>query len=250
MSTAIEFIDVKKSFGNDTVLHGVNLKIPKGSITVIIGFSGAGKSVLMKHLLGLFVPTSGVVKVLGQNVAELNEEEITKFRCKFGVLFQNSALFDDMSSVDNVAFPLWEHRKDFGKERIEKISKEKLLMVGLDEKHHYKLPSALSGGMRKRVGLARAIALDPEIIIYDEPTTGLDPIITEMVDNLILSTHKQHEGRTSVVVSHDLHAAFRIGDYIAMLVEGKIIMAGTPQEFLDSTNELVSRFVSKGVYRK
>lgn len=248
---AISLTNVRKTFdGNDYVLQGINLQIPKGSITVIIGFSGAGKSVLTKHLLGLIKPTEGEVEVLGQRIDQMDEQQITKFRCNFGVLFQNAALFDDMSALENVCFPLVEHRKDLSRKQIVEIATSRLVMVGLDPKHHNKNPSALSGGMRKRVGLARAIALDPEILIYDEPTTGLDPIMTEMVDNLILSTHKHREGITSLVVSHDLYAAFRIGDYIAMLDGGKILLFGTPKDFMESKIELVHRFVSKGILRQ
>jgi phospholipid/cholesterol/gamma-HCH transport system ATP-binding protein len=165
------------------------------------------------------------------------------------VLFQNAALFDDMTAIENVCFPLKEHRRDMSRKQIREAAAARLKLVNLDEKDFDKLPSELSGGMRKRVGLARAIALDPEILLYDEPTTGLDPIMTEMVDNLILSTHKHREGLTSIVVSHDLEAAFRIGDYVAMLDKGKILLFGTPQDFLSSDIELVRRFVSKGIRR-
>lgn len=248
---AIEVIDLKKSFdGKEFVLNGINLKIPRGDITVIIGFSGTGKSVLLKHLLGLLKPTSGTVKVLGKDTTGLSEIENRKIRTHFGVLFQYAALFDDMSVLDNVLFPLKEHRRDLKKSEMEAIAKEKLDEAGLDPKHFDKTPSELSGGMRKRCGLARALALDPDIIVYDEPTTGLDPVLTEMVDDLIVSTHKRKKGTTSIAVSHDLHAAFRIADHVAMLDNGKVLLFGTPQDFLDSDIDLVKRFVSKGVNRK
>ncbi|NQZ19372.1 MAG: ATP-binding cassette domain-containing protein, partial [Bdellovibrionales bacterium] len=173
--------------------------------------------------------------------------EMREFRKNFGMLFQYAALFDDMSVIDNVRFPLKEHRKDLSKSQITEIAFEKLKQSGLDEKHYKKLPGEVSGGMRKRCGLARALALDPDILIYDEPTTGLDPILTEMVDNLILNTHNHNKGSSSLVVSHDLHAAFRIGDYVAMLDSGKVLLHGPPKDFLNSDNPLVSRFVSKGV---
>jgi len=248
--TAIEVKDLKKSFdGKEFVLKGVNLEIPVGYITVLIGFSGTGKSVLLKHFLGLEKPTSGSVEILGQPMETLNEREMTDFRKKFGVLFQGAALFDDMTTIENVSFPLIEHRSSLSPIEIRKIAEGKLRSVGLAEKDFNKIPAELSGGMIKRTGLARAIALDPEIILYDEPTTGLDPIMTEMVDNLIQDTHRLKEGVTSVVVTHDLSAAFRIGDYVAMLADGKVILFGTPEDFLDSEIALVQKFVAKGMKR-
>ena len=247
---AIEVDNLKKTFnGQDYVLQGINLAIPRGKITVLIGFSGTGKSVLMRHMLGLERPTSGHINVFGEDLTIMTDELITLFRRRFGVLFQNAALFDDMTAIDNVAFPLKEHRRDLRRKQMYEIAASRLKLVGLTEGDHNKLPSELSGGMRKRVGLARAIALDPEILFYDEPTTGLDPIMTEMVDNLILDTHRHREGMTSVVISHDLSAAFRIGDYVAMLDKGKVLLFGTPQDFIESEIELVKRFVTKGLQR-
>ncbi|MCM2282416.1 MAG: ATP-binding cassette domain-containing protein [Bdellovibrionaceae bacterium] len=247
---AIEIRDLKKSFdAKDYVLNGIDLAIPKGKITVIIGFSGTGKSVLLKHILGLLKPTSGEIRVLGRNLSEMDVAELTEFRQHYGMLFQYAALFDDMSALENVLFPLREHRRSMPKAEMRRIAMERLKQSGLDEKHYHKLPSELSGGMRKRVGLARALALDPDLMIYDEPTTGLDPVLTEMVDNLIVSTHNLRQGTTSIVVSHDLYAAFRIGDYIAMLNAGKVLLTGTPQDFLNSDIELVKKFVSKGVHK-
>lgn len=247
--SAISIKDLKKSFdgGKEFVLKGIDLEIPKGSLTAIIGFSGTGKSVMLKHLLGLFKPTSGYIEVLGQDLSKLNDDQLTAFRCKFGVLFQSAALFDDMSVIENVCFPLIEHRRDLKEPQVLRIAEEKLIEVGLEAKHFQKLPSQISGGMQKRTGLARALALDPEILIYDEPTTGLDPILTEMVDNLILSTHKNKEGLTSIMVSHDLSAAFRIADYIAMLDSGRVLLFGTPDDFFKTDIELVKRFVDKGM---
>lgn len=248
---AIDIKNLKKTFdGKDFVLNGLDLEIPKGKITVIIGFSGTGKSVLLKHILGLLKPTSGEIKVLGKDIGQMDVEEITKFRQHYGMLFQYAALFDDMSAVENVMFPLREHRREMSKSKMREVAFEKLKQSGLDEKHYNKLPSELSGGMRKRVGLARALALDPDLMIYDEPTTGLDPILTEMVDNLIVSTHNLKQGTTSIVVSHDLYAAFRIGHYIAMLNNGKVLLSGTPQDFFNSEIELVKKFVSKGVHKE
>lgn len=246
---AILLTDLKKSFdqGKDFVLKGVDLQIRRGSLTAVIGFSGTGKSVVLKHILGLYKPTSGRVEILGQDLSTLNTNDLTKFRCNFGVLFQGSALFDDMTVLENVCFPLEEHRRNLKKDQVIQIAIDKLKMVGLDPKHFEKLPSQISGGMQKRTGLARALALDPEILIYDEPTTGLDPILTEMVDNLILETHKLNQGTTSVMVSHDLGAAFRMADFIVMLDAGKVLLSGTADDFFKSDIELVKRFVDKGI---
>lgn len=247
---AIEVIDLKKTFnGEDYVLNGLNLVVPKGKITVIIGFSGTGKSVLLRHILGLIKPTSGHIKILGQDITTLSDDDAIQMRMKFGVLFQYAALFDDMSVLGNVLFPLREHRKDLSMSQMKEIAYEKLKLAGLDEKHYNKLPSEISGGMRKRCGLARALALDPDVLVYDEPTTGLDPILTEMVDNLILSTHNHKEGSSTLVVSHDLHAAFRIGDYVAMLDSGKVLLYGPPKVFFETDIPLVKKFVDKGVHK-
>ncbi len=245
---AVKLTDVKKSFdGKEFILKGIDLEIPRGSLTAIIGFSGTGKSVMLKHLLGLFRPTSGSVEILGHDVSRFNKDQMTKFRCNFGVLFQSAALFDDMTVLENVCFPLQEHRRELKYNQVIKIAEDKLHSVGLDPKHFQKLPSQISGGMQKRTGLARALALDPEILIYDEPTTGLDPILTEMVDNLIKETHEQRQGITSIMVSHDLSAAFRIADHIAMLDSGRVLLFGTPEDFYNSDIELVRRFVDKGM---
>ncbi len=245
---AVVLEDLKKSFdGKEFVLKGIDLKIPKGSLTSIIGFSGTGKSVMLKHILGLYRPTSGVVKILGKDLRSLDDDQLTIFRCNFGVLFQSAALFDDLTVFENICFPLVEHRRHLSKAEIEKIAMDKLRMVGLDPKHNHKLPSQISGGMQKRTGLARALALDPEILIYDEPTTGLDPILKEMVDNLILETHQARQGTTSIMVSHDLHAAFRIADFIVMLDAGKVLLSGTAEDFYKSELEFVRKFVDKGM---
>ncbi len=248
---AVKFRDVKKTFdGKEFVLKGLDLEVEKGSLTAIIGFSGTGKSVCLKHILGIFRPTSGSIEVLGQDLGPMSSEELTQFRQKFGVLFQSAALFDDMSVLENVAFPLFEHRRNLKPAKVYEIAEKKLQQVGLESKHYQKLPSEISGGMQKRCGLARALALDPEIIIYDEPTTGLDPILTEMVDNLIVETHNARPGTTSIMVSHDLYAAFRIANKIAMLDSGRVLLYGTAEDFYNSEIELVKRFVSKGMKRK
>ncbi len=248
---AVDMSDVKKSFdGKEFVLNGIDLKIPKGKITVIIGYSGTGKSVLLKHILGLLHPTSGSIKVSGKEITSMTDEQLTKLRQDYGMLFQYAALFDDMTAIENVMFPLKEHRRDMPRSERLQIAKDRLKDSGLDPKHFNKLPAEMSGGMRKRVGLARALALDPDILIYDEPTTGLDPVLTEMVDNLIVSTHNLRKGSTSIVVSHDLYAAFRIADHVAMLDSGRVLLHGTPEDFLNSEIDLVKRFVAKGVRKE
>ncbi len=249
--SAIELTDVKKTFdGKEFVMNGINLKIPNGQITVIIGYSGTGKSVLLKHILGLLKPTSGSIKVAGRELTEMTDQQLTEMRQGYGMLFQYAALFDDMNALENVMFPLREHRRKMKPAEMIEIAKARLHDAGLDPKHFEKLPSEMSGGMRKRVGLARALALDPQILIYDEPTTGLDPVLTEMVDNLIVSTHNLRKGSTSVIVSHDLYAAFRIADHVAMLDNGRVLLYGTPDDFLHSEIDLVKRFVSKGVRKE
>lgn len=249
-SLAIRVTNLKKTFdGKEFVLNGMTLDVPRGSLTAIIGFSGTGKSVLLKHILGLFRPTSGKIEVLGEDIATKSRDELTIFRRKFGVLFQGAALFDDMSVLENVCFPLIEHRPDLPVEKVIEIATQKLIQVGLEPKHFQKLPSQISGGMQKRTGLARALALDPEILFYDEPTTGLDPILTEMVDNLIVETHRHRPGITSVMVSHDLEAAFRIADHVAMLDKGQVLLYGPPEVFFGTDIDLVKRFVAKGMKR-
>lgn len=248
---AVEIKDVKKTFDEkDFILNGIDIQIPKGQITVIIGFSGTGKSVLLKHILGLLKPTSGSIKVRGEEITTMTDDQLAKMRQGYGMLFQYAALFDDMSALENVIFPLKEHRRELSREEMVEIAKARLSDSGLDKKHFNKFPAEMSGGMRKRVGLARALALDPEILIYDEPTTGLDPVLTEMVDNLIVSTHNSRKGSTTIVVSHDLYAAFRIADHVAMLDGGRVLLYGTPDDFLNSDIDLVKRFVSKGVRKE
>lgn len=241
MELAIECNDLHKAFGSAKIHMGINLKIVKGAITYIIGPSGTGKSVLLKQMSGLLAPDKGTVLVDGEDITKITSKEMFRVRKKFGILFQNAALFDSMTVMENVAFPLFEHSKKSKKE-IESIVIEKLRLVGLKNVEH-KMPSELSGGMRKRVGLARAIALEPDIILYDEPTTGLDPIMCDVIDNLIYDTQKQL-GITSVVISHDIESSLKIADYIAMIYQGKVIMYGTPEEFKVTDNPYVKQFFS------
>jgi phospholipid/cholesterol/gamma-HCH transport system ATP-binding protein len=238
---AIRIVDLHKSFGMQKVLDGVDLEIEKGKITVIIGKSGGGKSVLLKHLIGLIKPDQGEIWINGTEITKLKEKELNEIRIKFGMLFQEAALFDSMDVFDNIAFPLREHTKKAEKE-IEKIVENKLKQVGL-LRFGDKMPAELSGGMRKRVGLARALALDPETILFDEPTSALDPIISLTILELIKET-QTYLNKTYVVISHDLMGMFRIADKVAFLSEGKIIEYGTPYEIRKSKNEVTMEFLN------
>ena len=236
----IELIKVCKSFKGQKVLDNLDLQIEPEKITVIIGRSGSGKSVLLKHIIGLIKPDSGQVLVNGIDTAKLNDKELNEIRKVFGMLFQDAALFDSMTVGENVAFPLKEHTK-LSKKEIDEIVEEKLLEVDLKNVTH-KMPSELSGGMRKRVGLARAIALNPKIVLFDEPTTGLDPIMCEGIDNLIINTQR-HTKATFVVISHDIRSTFKIAHKVAMLYKGKIVEIGTPEEIRSSNNPVIKRFI-------
>lgn len=238
---AIEVKDVHKSFDGLPVLKGVDLQIPRGEITVIVGGSGVGKSVLLKHMIGLMKPDRGSIVVDGVDITRLGSRELNRIRRKFGMLFQSAALFDSMTVEENVAFPLREHTK-LKPRQIRRKVREKLRLVGL-ERVEAKMPAELSGGMRKRVGLARAIALEPEIILYDEPTTGLDPILCDAIERLIKRMQEELD-ITSVVISHDIEGSFRIANHLAMLHAGHIIEAGRPEEFRNSANPAVRQFLS------
>ncbi len=238
----IEIRDVHKSFNGQPVLRGVNLTIPRGKITVIIGPSGCGKTVLLRHIIGLVKPDRGQVAVDGVDISKLSRAELNEFRSRFGMLFQSAALFDSLTVFENVAFPLREHKLMKDEEKIGHIVREKLSLVGLEGATE-KMPSELSGGMKKRVGLARAIVLEPEIVLYDEPVTGLDPIMSVAIDNLILSM-QQTLKITSVVISHDIESAFRVADQIAMIHQGRIIECGGPKELARSENPVVREFLS------
>lgn len=240
MDDIIELIDVHKSFGKQKVLDGLSLKVPRGRTTVIIGLSGGGKSVVLKHMIGLIKPDQGQVLVAGQDITQLDDRELNQARRRFGMLFQDAALFDSMNVGDNVAFPLREHSK-LNEKDIMKLVTEKLAMVGLTGAE-VKMPSQLSGGMRKRAGLARAIALEPEIILFDEPTTGLDPLLTDAINRLIKDT-QERLNITAVVISHDLAGAYRIAHNIAMLYQGRIVASGTPDEIRASQDPVVQQFI-------
>jgi phospholipid/cholesterol/gamma-HCH transport system ATP-binding protein len=236
----IKLVDIHKSFGKQKVLDGLDMEIEDGKTTVIIGRSGGGKSVLLKHIIGLMKPDSGQVFIDDTDITKLNDKGLNEVRKRFGMLFQEAALFDSMNVGENVAFPLREHTKMRGDE-IRQIVTDRLRAVGLTGVEE-KMPSELSGGMRKRVGLARAIALHPKIVLFDEPTTGLDPVMTEAINQLILDTQKSFN-LTCVVISHDIQSIFRIGHRIAMLYEGKIIEYGSPDEIKASTNPVMAQFI-------
>jgi phospholipid/cholesterol/gamma-HCH transport system ATP-binding protein len=236
----IELRGVYKSFGAQAVLRGVDLAVPTGRITVIIGRSGSGKSVMLKHMIGLIKPDRGQVLVAGEDLAVMDDRQLNRVRRRFGMLFQDAALFDSMTVFDNVAFPLREHTR-LGKEEIRRIVRQKLELVGL-KGVEYKMPNQLSGGMRKRVGLARAIALDPEIILFDEPTTGLDPPLADAINDLIIDTQRRL-GVTAVVISHDIAGAYKVGHKIAMLYQGRIIAQGTPEQIQNCDDPVVQQFI-------
>ncbi len=237
----IKLVNIHKTFGKQQVLKGVNLEIEDGMTTVIIGKSGGGKSVLLKHIIGLVKPDQGQVIVDDVDITTLNDHNLNEVRKKFGMLFQDAALFDSMTVGENVAFPLREHTK-LSEDEINKIVADRLGAVGLKGIEN-RLPSQLSGGMRKRVGLARAIALQPEIVLFDEPTTGLDPVLTEAINQLILDTQRNYH-LTCIVISHDLGSIFKMGHKVAMLYEGKIIEYGTPEEIKSSVNPVTVQFLS------
>ena len=237
----IEVIDLYKSFDSQKVLRGVNLKIETGETMVIIGRSGCGKSVLIKHMMGIMRPDSGKISIDGRNVFQIGESEINHFRTQLGMLFQGAALFDSLSVRENVGFSLYEHTS-LSHEEIDKRVKEKLRMVGLSGVEDV-MPADLSGGMKKRVGLARAICTEPHIVLYDEPTTGLDPIMADAINDLIIRLQKRLR-ITSIVVTHDMKSAYKLGTRIAMLYNGNIVEVGTPDEIRNSTNPLVQQFIT------
>jgi phospholipid/cholesterol/gamma-HCH transport system ATP-binding protein len=236
----IETRALKKSFGPQPILDGVDLCIESGESAVIIGRSGGGKSVLLKHLIGLLQPDSGEVLIDGENIARMNERQLLRVREKFGMVFQGAALFDSMTVAENVAFPL-ERKGKHTRGEIEKLVAKALEVVDLPNTQHKK-PAELSGGMRKRVGLARAIVYEPQILLYDEPTTGLDPIVSDSIDKLIMRV-RDHLKVTSVVVTHDMRSAQRVGNHVMLLHNKKIYAHGTPEEIFSSQDAVIRQFV-------
>jgi phospholipid/cholesterol/gamma-HCH transport system ATP-binding protein len=236
----ISVIDLHKSFGDQPVLRGVNLELEKGKITTIIGGSGSGKTVLLKHLNALLLPDHGSVMVDGVDITKLGESALNNVRQKFGVLFQGAALLDSMTIFDNVAFPLREKTRLL-EAQIARRVEERLDQVELGGMG-YKFPAQVSGGMKKRAGLARALVMEPEIILFDEPTTGLDPLLGKSIHNLIRKMHAAF-GFTGVIVSHDIPEVFRISDRVALLANGVITEQGPTDEFVQSSNPMVRQFV-------
>ncbi|MED5578453.1 MAG: ABC transporter ATP-binding protein [Nitrospinota bacterium] len=237
----IEVRDLTKSFSDNEVLRSLNLKVEEGKITAIIGRSGEGKSVLFKHIIGLMNPDSGDVYIDDIKISDLSAQELNKVRAKFGVLFQSAALFDSMTVKENVAFPLAEH-SEFSKDEINNRVRDSLRLVEL-EGIEDRMPSQLSGGMRKRVGLARAIIREPEIILYDEPTTGLDPILADSIHGLILSLQRKLN-ITSLVITHDVDNTLKFAHSVAMLHDGKILTHCTPEEIKLVEDPFVQQFLS------
>jgi phospholipid/cholesterol/gamma-HCH transport system ATP-binding protein len=238
---AIEFVDVHKAFGRNRILRGLNMGLPEGKISMILGPSGTGKSVCIKHMVGLLYPDEGDVIVHGQSVPDLADDELFEMRKKFGVLFQDGALFGSMNLYDNVAFPLRQHT-DKGEDEIAEIVNRRLREVGLADAGD-KMPNELSGGMRKRAGFARALVLDPDIVLFDEPDSGLDPVRTALLCELIKEIHEENGG-AYVVITHDIMSARRVAEHISVLWKGRIVESGPAQELFNSDNAFVRQFLS------
>lgn len=244
VKTAIKVENLLKTFGGRRVLDGVNLEVYEGETFVIMGGSGCGKSTLLRHLIGALKPDSGNVLIKDKDITRISQDELEAIKKRFGMLFQSAALLDSLTVEENVSLPLREHTK-LATDIIKIMVKMKLSLVGLRgfERH---MPAELSGGMKKRVGLARAIAMDPDIVFYDEPTSGLDPVVGAVIDKLILDLSKKLL-ITSVVVTHDMQSVFRIADRVAMLHKGRILQVGRPDEIRNSPNPIVQQFISGDV---
>lgn len=240
----VKVINLHKSFNGQKVLNGVNLQINKGETIGLIGGSGRGKTVLLKHLIGLLRPDEGKVYIDGKDISKLRGKELKRLKDRLGIVFQGGALFDSFTVFDNIAFPLRE-KTNLSQKQIKERVLEELSKVGLEEEEaSNKYPAQISGGMRKRVALARCLVMDPEIILFDEPTTGLDPIAVKNIHNLIRGLQKGRE-LTSLVVSHEIPEIFEIVDKVTMLHKGKIIEGGRPEEIIHSENQIVQRFIKK-----
>lgn len=240
---AVELQNVRKSFGPQTVLNGIDLAVGPGETLSVLGSSGTGKSVLLRLIIGLQKPDSGSIRVRGQDITGLSLGELNEIRKKIGFLFQQAALYDSLTVEENVAFPLRRHTNISANEQKERAH-ELLDHVGMKKEHWRKMPSQISGGMQKRVGLARALALEPEILLFDEPTSGLDPITAGEIDDLILKLQQQHR-TTSIVVTHDLHGAKAISDHLALLHHGNVLISGTFEDLEKSQDEFVIKFLQQ-----
>lgn len=238
---AVEFVDVHKAFGRNKILRGLNMGLPEGKISMILGPSGTGKSVCIKHMVGLLYPDEGDVLVHGESVPNMTDDELFDMRKRFGVLFQDGALFGSMNLLDNVAFPLRQHT-DKSEDEILDIVQKRLEEVGLGSAHD-KMPNELSGGMRKRAGFARALVLDPNIVLFDEPDSGLDPVRTALLCELIQEIHEENGG-CYTVITHDIMSARRVAEYISVLWKGRIVESGPAEELFNSENAFVRQFLS------
>jgi phospholipid/cholesterol/gamma-HCH transport system ATP-binding protein len=241
VADAVEFVDVHKAFGRNKILRGLNMGIPEGKISMILGPSGTGKSVCIKHMVGLLYPDEGDILVHGESVPNMHDDELFAMRKKFGVLFQDGALFGSMNLLDNVAFPLRQHT-DKGEDEILDIVNRRLVEVGLQDAGD-KMPNELSGGMRKRAGFARALVLDPDIVLFDEPDSGLDPVRTALLCELIQEIHEE-SGGAYVVITHDIMSARRVAEHISVLWKGRIVESGPAEELFNSENAFVRQFLS------
>ncbi|UTI63590.1 ABC transporter ATP-binding protein [Paraconexibacter antarcticus] len=241
---SIQCKGVKKSFGRAKILDGLDVGIPEGMVTCILGPSGTGKSVLIKHLIGLLFPDKGEVLIHGESLNDMPMSKLLEVRKKFGILFQDGALFGSMTVFDNVAFPLRQHT-DLSEKEIRRVVNARLDDVGLDIARD-RLPNELSGGMRKRAGFARALVLEPEIVMFDEPDSGLDPVRTALLCELIRQMHEQHGG-TYIVITHDVNSARQVGEYFAVLWKGKIVQAGERDDMFNSKNPFVSQFLNRRI---
>jgi len=241
---AVEFVDIHKAFGRNKILRGLNMGLPEGKISMILGPSGTGKSVCIKHMVGLLYPDEGDVLVHGESVPNMQDDELFEMRKKFGVLFQDGALFGSMNLFDNVCIPLRQHT-DYSDDQIVEIARDRLAEVGLSDAID-RMPNELSGGMRKRAGFARALVLEPAIVMFDEPDSGLDPVRTALLCELIREVHAENGG-CYLVISHDLNTARRISDFIAVLWNGKIVESGPKEELFDSENQFVHQFLNADV---
>lgn len=240
--------NLTKKFGKNTVLDDISLSIEKGKTTVVIGPSGCGKTVLIKHLILLLRPTMGRIYFKGQRIDDISESDLAAIRVNYGFLFQGSALFDSLSVYENITFPIQQHKKIRNWKKIDELVKNKLAMVGLDGFQDY-YPANLSGGQKKRVALARAIALNPEVILYDEPTTGLDPIRSDIINELILKFQRELNV-TTVVVTHDMKSAYKVADRIIMLHDGKIVVDGTAEDIRNHPYPIVQQFINGQISEK
>lgn len=239
----IEVLDLHKSFGDNQVLKGITLGVERGTTFVILGSSGSGKTVLMKHVIGLLKPDRGLVRVDGVEISKLAGKELTEARRRFGMVFQGAALFDSMTVFENVAFPLKEKQRGIHLDELRARVVEKLRVVDLGEEVLELWPAQLSGGMKKRVSLARALVAEPQVVLYDEPTTGLDPITVDYVDDMIVTAQRKL-GVTSMVISHDIASSFKVADRLAVLYDGRIAAQGTPAEVRHSDHPFVRKFLA------